>query len=649
MATTAKGVGARFGPWDDKFELKKVLDKGAQGEVFVCRRIATAQEYAVKKIDVGTLEMRHKRGKVRTNLKREIDIMRELTHPRIVNLLEAYWESDICFIVMDLASEGCLHDKLQPDIGLPGGEAASKYVCQQLLEGIGYMHENMVVHRDLKPANILITRSRADPDAEIESKRQLHDVKIADFGLSRCLNEVGGDTAAMTAVGTPAFAAPEVLRGDYDEKADFWSFGCILYTMLCGEYPFDELPDHIRYPNKFKDGASPKITDCASWRAVSTEGQSIVNGLLSVNVKKRLNLGGCMRHAWLSASATEERPLTTAASARNQPTVMTKQRDPGNRPQLVTNSSWSPAIKYEQAPPKWPCFQGVLKGRNQLVMEKRISSGQNLQPVNMVGVVQEIRGWSGSAVDNIEIIGQDGNNYGGIYGGNGGVKHSCWKLSHDEVIIAVRQEVGPRFMGAALVFYTSKCQIINLQGTDAVKRRRFVSPVGFQIVGLQFENSKISGVHLEKVTRSGEGAIEKLRAHIGFAVDSLHFHLRDGSCVSWGGDGGDSIREESLEKHEYVVIVEQQPRDPYLANSISFYTSTGRVVHFSGMSSTRSQRYMASIGNQICGINFEDVGDGNLRLAEVTTCPQNGDVSKAERIKLTPIDEHSPRTERESN
>merc|ERR1712232_148242 len=105
-------------------------------------------------------------------------------------------------------------------------------VAWQILDGIDYMHQHSVVHRDLKPENILVHRATG---------RTFY-IKIADFGLSRVINEVGGREANMTAVGTPVFVAPEVLSGQYGEPADFWSFGCILFAMLCGAYPFDDVP-----------------------------------------------------------------------------------------------------------------------------------------------------------------------------------------------------------------------------------------------------------------------------------------------------------------------------------------------------------------------------------------------------------------------
>eukprot|EP00928_Gymnodinium_smaydae_P000078 TRINITY_DN10033_c0_g1_i2.p1 TRINITY_DN10033_c0_g1~~TRINITY_DN10033_c0_g1_i2.p1 ORF type:complete len:644 (+),score=126.60 TRINITY_DN10033_c0_g1_i2:86-2017(+) len=627
----------RFGPWDDQFKLGKVLDKGSQGEVLICTRLKNAAEYAVKRIDVGTLEMRNKKGKVRVNLKREIEIMRELTHPRIVNLLEAFWREDVCFIVMDLARGGSLHDKLEVGVGLPGGEDASRYVVRQLLEGMGYMHEHEVVHRDLKPQNILITKSWG-PDSPSRSKRNnsiYHDVKIADFGLSRCLKAVGGVSHKLTAVGTPAFAAPEVLQGNYDEAADYWSFGCITYTMLAGEYPFDECPDHIRHPERYKDGTAPRVADCSAWRSASADARAFVLGLLSVTVADRFGLNECLRHRWLMLNASGSPTSVCEDQA---------QKVPSHRAALEVASSAHGSIAFWCCGPlHWPPWR-----LQQPSLSSRRFSGRLVQPLRR-GVVKKISGWSGSVVDSMDLAWHDVEKPRGWRMGGGGVKRNEWRLQKDEVIIAVRQETG-NLLGNALVFYTSRCQIIALTGTDAVKRRRFVAPVGWQVIGLQFEEHRLSGILMERVPRSGEGSVELVSGNVGYAVDSVSFHMRDGGVFSYGGDGGSMPEEFPLDKDEYIVIVEQGPREGYIGNSLVFFLSSGRVIQYKGIAAAHSLRFMAKPGEQICDLDFKDVGGGRLQLCSISTCPLDGNTEVAQQHAVEdPAEHHAPMTANNGN
>ncbi|CAE7157508.1 unnamed protein product [Symbiodinium pilosum] len=282
--------GTRFGLHDDSFELGTELGGGSQGRVYMCKRLGTGNEYAVKVVNTKAIELRERTV---ASLRREITVMRELHHPRIVNLKEAFWEGNLCYIVMDLARGGDLHSKLEPGAGI-GSEHASRHISLQLLGGIAYMHSHKVIHRDLKPENVLIVRSvrRSEPAYE------MHDVKIADFGLSKCLRRVGEQEAGMTACGTLDYLAPEVVTGQYDERIDFWSFGVLLYVMLSGRLPFE-----IEGVADIKRLAGQHLSFQGVWRIVSEHAKDFVQGLLRVDPGDRLDQSGCLLHPWLAEEA----------------------------------------------------------------------------------------------------------------------------------------------------------------------------------------------------------------------------------------------------------------------------------------------------------------------------------------------------------
>ncbi len=104
-------------------------------------------------------------------------------------------------------------------------EQTARKFFQQIISGIDYSHRLKIVHRDLKPENVLL-----DDD---------HNVKIADFGLSR---EISDGDFLSTSCGSPNYAAPEVIRGAVyaGPEIDVWSAGVILYVMLCGRLPFED-------------------------------------------------------------------------------------------------------------------------------------------------------------------------------------------------------------------------------------------------------------------------------------------------------------------------------------------------------------------------------------------------------------------------
>ncbi|CAJ1373504.1 unnamed protein product [Effrenium voratum] len=241
-------------------------------------------------------ECRHTGCSGQVKMNREVQILQGLSHPRIVNLHAVHRTKQWVFLVMELVKGGELFDVIVSNKTL--NEIEAKYIFRQLLEGVGYMHTKHVIHRDLKPENILIASSREVPPP---MTGVLREVKIADFGLSKIINE--GTSFAKTFVGTPQYWAPEVLNvqrggGSYTQAADFWSLGAVLFVMLGGRYPFDgkamPLEEQIRT-------ATFSMTS-AAWQRVSDEAKDMVRGLLKVNPKERLNIEDCMVHPWLAGA-----------------------------------------------------------------------------------------------------------------------------------------------------------------------------------------------------------------------------------------------------------------------------------------------------------------------------------------------------------
>lgn len=570
--------GTRFGLKDDNFELGQELGGGSQGRVFACKRLGTGNEYAVKVVNTKAISLRERTV---ASLRREIGVMRELHHPRIVNLKEAFWEGDLCFIVMDLARGGDLHGKLEPGTGL-GPEVASRHVSKHLLSGIAYMHSHKVIHRDLKPENVLIVRSFLGPEPLCA---EMHDVKIADFGLSKCLKRVGEQDAGMTACGTLDYLAPEVLTGQYDERIDFWSFGVLLYVMLCGRLPFE-----IEGVADIKRITRERLSPQGAWQRLSEEAKDMVKGLLCVDPADRLNESGCLRHPWLEEKDSDHEKVTWSSDTDISPSTTTRQNGGYRRKaqsDTLTLFDEEPGVAYWSAPLK--------------------------------GLVKQISGSVGNAVDCVEMQLRSGKKH--FYGNQGGFQHKSWRLHHDEIILAVAQEERDSFVGNSVVFYTSECQIIALQGHDATNRTRLIAPIGSQITGLQFEGSQLTGIYLERVPVDGSPmAVSSILGSIGSAVDKLVLRLRDGSTRRYGFEGGYQAGPYDLDDDEYILLVEQDRRDAYLGNSIAFVTSKGKILEFRGMQASRSRRFVAPPNRQICGLGF-----AGSRLSSVTTCPLQPD------------------------
>ena len=147
-------------------------------------------------------------------LRNEIALLKDLDHPNIVRAIETFEYKGKISIIMELCSGGDLYTRE------PYTELEAARILSSILSAVAYMHSRRVVHRDLKFENVLFV-----------NLSPLSDVKLIDFGLSK----VYKDSRKITdVVGTVYTMAPEVIMGDYTEKADIWSIGkfCILFTCL---------------------------------------------------------------------------------------------------------------------------------------------------------------------------------------------------------------------------------------------------------------------------------------------------------------------------------------------------------------------------------------------------------------------------------
>lgn len=291
--------GTLIGEQDDRYEIKEELGRGSAARVYACQRLRTGEQFAVKAIDLRYLRLSGEFEDSMENLQREIRILKELSHDRIVNLHSVFQTADWCYLITELVGGGELFD-LICSLSAKGqalSEAEAKHIFGQLLEGVGYMHANNVIHRDLKPENVLIKCSEPLPSA---SDGQRHWVKICDFGLSKISKD--GALTAKTVVGTPQYWAPEILDAErdgssYGKAVDFWSLGVILFVLLSGKYPFDgkRMPVEKQIRKGVYDFTS------AAWEGVSKDATDLIRNLLNVSPQQRYSLQDCLRHPWLAA------------------------------------------------------------------------------------------------------------------------------------------------------------------------------------------------------------------------------------------------------------------------------------------------------------------------------------------------------------
>jgi len=224
--TDPKNAEASSVKFADKYDImhSKVLGKGNYSVVKLGKEKGSGKTVAVKCIEENKLTDEDK-----VALKDETGLLYKLDHPNIIKFYAFFHEPPNYYIVTEYVGGGELFDRIVEK------EVYSEQDAQKLVRTIAgaikYCHDREVVHRDLKPENILL--SKDEETGEIMDDN----IKIADFGFAKQNNSTSNGLS--TACGTPGYVAPEILQGkSYGKEVDMWSFGVIIYILLCGYPPF---------------------------------------------------------------------------------------------------------------------------------------------------------------------------------------------------------------------------------------------------------------------------------------------------------------------------------------------------------------------------------------------------------------------------
>ncbi|CAA7408082.1 unnamed protein product [Spirodela intermedia] len=260
-----------------KYEMGRLLGHGTFGKVYFARDIRSRRSIAMK---VVSKEKVIKAGMME-QVKREIAVMKMVTHPNIVELYEVMATKSKVYFAMELVRGGELFSKISRHGGLK--EDVAREYFRQLISAVDFCHSRGVYHRDLKPENLLLDGAGR--------------LKVADFGLSAFADHLRSDGLLHTACGTPAYVAPEVFgKKGYDgAMADLWSCGVILFVLLAGFLPFQDANIVAMY-RKIQRGSF----QCPPW--FSPEARRLVSRLLDPNPKTRITVAKLLETRWFKSS-----------------------------------------------------------------------------------------------------------------------------------------------------------------------------------------------------------------------------------------------------------------------------------------------------------------------------------------------------------
>ena len=269
---------------ENLYSKKKLLGKGAFGEVWLVKNNELQKDYAMKIIKKTSNSESEER-----EIMNEISILKTLDHPKILKILDFYSTSKLYYIITEYCPNGELFNEIIKKGKFDEGKTA--FIMNQIFKAISYCHSQKIIHRDLKPENILIV----DRD-----KNNYPRIKICDFGTSKMFEK---GAVQRKLVGSSYYIAPEVLKKNYDEKCDIWSCGVILYILLSGRPPFGGDNDK-EIMARVAQGKYDLVS--APFNKISKNCIDLIQKLLVMDPKRRINAQEALSHPWFKDNRSKE-------------------------------------------------------------------------------------------------------------------------------------------------------------------------------------------------------------------------------------------------------------------------------------------------------------------------------------------------------
>ena len=280
-------------------QLLKRLGGGSFGEVYLSKKIGGNELLATKIMQRSDIDINAKKKELLSN---EINILKMLRHPNIIKLVDFKQTQTEYILVQEYANGGTLSEnfeKYKIKYRTPGlTEEIIQFVMRQIVEALKYIHENKIIHRDLKLDNIMLNFDSNQDKENLNIFKSK--IKIIDFGVSSRSN------VATTAVGTPLFMAPVVLKNytgqieaiKYNEKIDIYSLGIICYDLLLGKNVFSGMNEYELLKKIEEGNYTLPIT-------ISQEMASFINSMIQYDIKNMLSSKELSNHPFLKKNVKD--------------------------------------------------------------------------------------------------------------------------------------------------------------------------------------------------------------------------------------------------------------------------------------------------------------------------------------------------------
>ena len=252
---------AKLGP----YRIERMLGRGGMGTVYAGVHEETGQRAAIKSLSMSVEADDNLRERFLT----EIETLKKLKHPNIVELYGDGEDNGQLFYVMELVEGKTLQEQLQAGVRFDWQEVVR--IALDVCQALKHAHDRGVIHRDLKPANLL--------------RAPAGQIKLSDFGIAKLFG-AAQLTAHGSVVGTADYMAPEQAEGNpVTNRTDLYSLGAVLFTLLARRPPFtgSSLPQVF---HKLRCEEAPPVRRCAPH--VPAELELIIQQLLKKDPNERI-------------------------------------------------------------------------------------------------------------------------------------------------------------------------------------------------------------------------------------------------------------------------------------------------------------------------------------------------------------------------
>jgi eukaryotic-like serine/threonine-protein kinase len=227
LCPTCKEHRQKYPQTDPGFLIERKIGVGGMGEVYLARELSTNRPVAIKMMTPAVAAS----ARAKLRFERELDVLKHLKHPKIVEFYDVFDLSGQYQLVMEYV-DGKNALAWVGSLGAPLSVGAAASMGVQLLSALDHAHEKGYVHRDIKPSNLLVMGNHQHPK-----------LKLSDFGLAKSFRDNAG-FAGLTHQGdiggSSGFISPDHIRDfrEAKEPADIYSVGATLYYLMSGQYPF---------------------------------------------------------------------------------------------------------------------------------------------------------------------------------------------------------------------------------------------------------------------------------------------------------------------------------------------------------------------------------------------------------------------------